>query len=308
MNYFTFALFTALISCSINVFAQAELVILGVAQDAGYPQTMCYQAHCLPAWEKFQDRKLATSIALIDHTTKQKYLFEATPNMPEQLYRLNKIAPDTTYPLKGIFLTHAHIGHYSGLMYLGKESANTKEMPVYAMPKMQSFITNNGPWQQLVSLKNISIKPLTNEKPIILSSQIKVTPFVVPHRDEYSETVGYKIQANQKKVLFIPDIDKWSKWDKNLIDELASVDFALLDGTFFDKNELRNRDITEVPHPLVTETISLLSNLSKKQKTKVYFIHFNHTNTLINQSSDEADKLLKSGFNLTSEGMRIKLL
>ena len=27
------------------------LYILGVTQDAGYPQTGCYEEHCMPGWE-----------------------------------------------------------------------------------------------------------------------------------------------------------------------------------------------------------------------------------------------------------------
>jgi len=49
----------------------------------------------------------------------------------EQLQRLDEIAPkpDSRPGLSGIFLTHRHIGHYAGLMYLGKEVIGAKDLP-----------------------------------------------------------------------------------------------------------------------------------------------------------------------------------
>eukprot|EP00957_Ditylum_brightwellii_P156501 11911053-Ditylum_brightwellii.AAC.1 len=69
------------------------------------------------------------------------------------------VAPTKKTP-DGIFLTHAHIGHYTGLMYLGREALGAVDVPVYAMPRMRSFLKNNGPWSQLVSLGNINIQNL----------------------------------------------------------------------------------------------------------------------------------------------------
>ena len=284
-----------------------ELVILGVAQDAGYPQINCYKPHCKDGWENFNHRKLATSLAIIDHQSQQKFLFEATPDIKEQFYRLHKIAPDDQYSLSGIFLTHAHIGHYTGLMHLGREAAGTKNIPVYAMPKMTQFLKNNGPWSQLVALNNIALKPLENSQAVKLSPQLKVTPLTVPHRDEYSETVGFVIESSQKKVLFIPDIDKWQKWSQSLEALVKQVDYALLDATFFENGELPNRDMSEVPHPFVEETMALLSKLSKSDKNKVIFIHFNHTNPLLKDRSEAQKKVINNGFRYATEGMKIAL-
>ena len=50
---------------------------------------------------------------------------------------LNDISKITN--LSGVFLTHAHIGHYTGLMNFGNEAMGTKELPVFCMPKMKSF-------------------------------------------------------------------------------------------------------------------------------------------------------------------------
>jgi pyrroloquinoline quinone biosynthesis protein B len=281
--------------------------ILGVAQDAGFPQISCYKPHCMPGWEDKLKRRTATSIAVVDNKNKKKFVFEATPHLPEQLYHLNQVAPDSSYALSGIFLTHAHIGHYTGLMYFGREAAGSKKIPVYVMPKMKQYLRTNGPWSQLVKLENIVLQDLKNNTPAPVSSLVSVTPMKVPHRDEYSETVGYKVKGPNKTLLFIPDIDKWHKWELDIKEQIKSVDYAFLDATFFDSKELPNRNMNEVPHPFVVESMALLEGLSAVDKLKVHFIHFNHSNPLLNTQSEQAKSVLKAGFNIANESLILSL-
>ena len=285
---------------------EAYLFVLGVAQDAGYPQVGCYEEHCMPGWEDPSLRRGATSIALIDPAAKTKYLFEATPNLPEQLYALEKEAPSEQYELEGIFLTHAHMGHYAGLMFLGHEAMGGKDIPVYAMPRMQSYLRSNGPWSQLVEFNNITLQPLAHDKAVTLAG-MSVTPLLVPHRDEFSETVGYLIKGANKSALFIPDINKWSVWETEIAQIIQTVDYALLDATFYGDGELPGRDMSKVPHPLVTETMQALSGLSVEERNKVWFIHMNHTNPLLNPDSEEANTVRANGFNIAIEGIRLPL-
>ena len=285
---------------------EAYLFVLGVAQDAGYPQVGCYEEHCMPGWEDPSLRRGATSIALIDPAAKTKYLFEATPNLPEQLYALEKEAPSEQYELEGIFLTHAHMGHYAGLMFLGHEAMGGKDIPVYAMPRMQSYLRSNGPWSQLVEFNNIVLQPLADNKAVTLAG-MSVTPLLVPHRDEFSETVGYLIKGANKSALFIPDINKWSVWETEIAQIIQTVDYALLDATFYGDGELPGRDMSKVPHPLVTETMKALSGLSLEERNKVWFIHMNHTNPLLNPDSEEANTVRANGFNIAVEGIRLPL-
>lgn len=198
----------------------------------------------------------------------------------------------------GIFLTHAHIGHYTGLMYLGKEAINAQDVPVYTMPKMNSFLRTNGPWSQLVNTNNILLKQIKNEQPVSISKDIQVSPFIVPHRDEYSETVGYLIKGPNKQALFIPDIDKWERWEKDIIEEIKKVDYAFVDATFFSGKEINNRDISLIPHPFIIESMKTFKGLSAKDKYKIIFIHFNHTNPVIDPNSEESKLVIKNGFRL----------
>lgn len=282
------------------------LLILGVTQDAGYPQAGCYAAHCKEGWEDKAKQRGAVSLGLVSPNTHAKYLFEATPNLPQQLYELELDAPSDQFNLAGVFLTHAHIGHYAGLMYFGHEAMGTKNVPVYAMPRMTSYLKNNGPWSQLVEFKNIELQVLTNGTPVTLDD-ISVTPFLVPHRDEYSETVGFRIDGPNKSALFIPDINKWPLWDQSLVEQVKSVDYALIDGAFYADGELPGRDMSAIPHPFVTETMATLDALSSAQRGRVFFIHLNHTNPLLDPSSEQSMAVRNAGFKVATEGVKLEL-
>ena len=293
-------------SCLTTAQDEPFIYILGVAQDAGYPQAGCFLSHCLPGWENPNLRRGATSLAVINPEARSTYLFEATPNLPEQLYYLERIASSEDYSLDGVFITHAHMGHYTGLMFFGFESMNASNIPVYTMPRMSNFLRSNGPWSQLVTMNNIVIREL-KEQQTVKFEQLSVTPILVPHRDEFSETVGYKIRGPNKTALFIPDIDKWEVWDRNIVEEISNVDYALLDATFFDGNELPGRDMADIPHPFVIESMALFSELSTMDKAKVWFIHLNHSNPLLNSESEAFRRVVTEGYNIAQEGDRLTL-
>ena len=276
-----------------------ELMVLGTAQDAGAPQL---GNNSDPAWHTPALRRLATSLAIIDHSNKQRFLFEATPDLREQLYRLDEYKSfSTTKPdLSGIFLTHAHIGHYVGLMFLGHESMGAHSVPVYAMPRMAHYLSSNGPWDQLVKFKNIELRELANRKTTKLNDKLAVEPYQVPHRDEYSETVGFLIKTQRKSALFIPDIDSWDLWKEqfglNIEAMIQQVDYAFLDATFYDDNEIPGRDMSQFPHPRIAKMMQRFQHLSSKEKNKIYFIHLNHTNPARFPDSPQARKISALGF------------
>jgi len=284
---------------------EVKLVVLGTAQDAGSPQIACIKDCCKSLWENGKSEGVV-SLGLVDAKNQQHYLFEATPNITQQLQDLNSFAGNTS-SFGGIFLTHAHMGHYSGLMFLGKEALGGQSIPVYALPKMRDYLSNNGPWEQLISEKNIALQPLAELKEKKLSPEIAVTPIQVPHRDEYSETVGYLIKGPSKTALFIPDIDKWEKWDTPIESLIKKIDYALLDATFFDGNELPNRDMAKIPHPFVSESLARFDSLGATEKDKVYFIHFNHTNPLLKANSQASKEVRAKGYHIARSGLELNL-
>lgn len=282
--------------------------MLGTIQDAGSPHIACKKDCCKNLFKTKNRSRLVTSLGIVDSKNKQTYLFEASPDMTFQMKMLNKAAKFEHNPIPdGIFLTHAHIGHYTGLMYLGKEATDAKQVPVFAMPRMKTFLEQNGPWSQLVKRKNITIKSLTNDSITQLSKSLSVTPISVPHRDEFSETVGFRIQGPNKSVLFIPDIDKWAKWDKDITEVIKKVDYAFIDGTFFSANEISGRNINDIPHSLISESMELFKGLSEIEKSKIHFIHFNHTNPILNIESKERALVKANGFKIAKQGKLFSL-
>ncbi|WP_245228560.1 MBL fold metallo-hydrolase [Pontixanthobacter sp. CEM42] len=282
---------------------QNELVVLGAGQDAGAPQ--------IGNADDDGPRLLPSSLALIDRVAGKRYLFDATPAITEQLAMLDAIEPPKEgLGIDGIFLTHAHIGHYLGLVYLGREAAGAKNVPVYAMPRMAEFLRTNGPWSQLVELENIDIQVLSAPSIHAVDQNLIVAPFLAPHRDEYSETVGYVMIVAGKSVMYLPDFDSWQKMDElgggtaNLTDGIEAV---FIDATFYDDNELPGRDMSQIPHPRVTETMDLLKDLPPKERAKVHFIHYNHTNPIRDPESAESREVGANGFNIARRGDRFCL-
>lgn len=275
------------------------LAVLGIAQDAGFPQAQCRKNCCLAVWDHPELHKKAACLGLIDLDQNKYWLFDATPDFKAQT---RWIESQWEVELAGVFLTHAHVGHYTGLSQLGREIIGASNLPVYAMPRMKQFLEENGPWDQLVQLKNIRLIPLEADSVLQISENATITPFLVPHRDEYSETVGYKIVGEKKEAIFIPDIDKWQKWGRDLAKEITKVDLAFIDGSFYKNGELPDRDMSTIPHPLVIESMALLNTLGLSDRQKVHFLHMNHTNPLLQEHSAAKDSVKQRGFHVAVEG------
>lgn len=280
------------------------ILVLGTAQDGGYPHLGCEKKCCNIAWENPEMKRFVVSLALVDPDLQSWYLFEATPDMADQIQYFKELTGGKyNYLPDGIFISHAHIGHYPGLMEFGREAMNSKEVLVYVLPRMESFLRDNGPWNQLVDLKNIKLKRLSENMHMKLSKNISIEIFKVPHRDEYSETAGYKIHTGATDYLFIPDIDKWSKWKKDIVKEVSDVDHAFIDGTFFSEKEIAGRNMEDIPHPFVIETMDLFKNKPADLKNKIHFIHLNHSNPLL-YKHNTVKNIEERGFSIARQGKK----
>ena len=294
--------FTVSLTSFSNYEKSPYVIILGTTQDGGAPHAACQKVCCKDKWSNPDLHKKVSSIGIVDPESNEVWMIDATPDFAEQL---NLLTNNNERALKGIFITHAHVGHYTGLMHLGREVMGSKNTIVNVMPKMEEFLRNNGPWSQLVNLNNITLKGLKNNKKVLLNSKLSITPFKVPHRDEFSETVGFRIEGPSKSLVFIPDIDKWNKWQIDIRDIVENSDYSILDGTFYNINELPGRDMSKIPHPFIIETMSLFKNSDKKDS--IYFIHLNHTNPALNKDSVEHKKVIYNGFNISEFGQILKL-
>ena len=91
--------------------------------------------------------------------------------------------------------------------------------------------------------------------------------------------MGYRIEGPNRTALFIPDINKWEDWEVSIVEVLETVDYALIDASFFADGELGNRDMSQIPHPFVSETMALFAQSSAEVRNKIWFIHMNQSNS-----------------------------
>jgi len=280
------------------------VIVLGTAQDGGHPQTGTKPGE---AWAP-ERLRLVASLAIVDPASGERWLIDVTPDVREQLHALDEASPAGGVPgLAGIFLTHAHVGHYAGLIHLGHEVIGAEGVPVHAMPRMREFLSTNGPWDQLVRYRNIEIRPLEDGARVQLNERVAITPFLVPHRDEYSETVGFRIDGPNRSVLFLPDIDKWERWDRRIEDVMAEVDVAYLDGTFYDDGEIPGRDMAEIPHPFIVETMRRFERLPAAERQKIRFLHLNRSNPVQWEGSEARRAVERAGFGVAVRLERLTL-
>ncbi|HSC28889.1 MAG TPA: MBL fold metallo-hydrolase [Vicinamibacterales bacterium] len=261
--------------------ADWKLVVLGIAQDAGIPHLRCVEGACAAARAGKRRAEKVASIGVVNQQSGQAYLFDATPDFRDQVHALTGGASP-----QGIFLTHAHIGHYTGLMYLGRESIDAREVPVYATARMAAYLRGNGPWSLLVSNRNIALRVVEPGKAVELPGGLRVAAFTVPHRDELSDTVGYRIAGPRATALYVPDTDRWETWPTSIRELADTADLAFLDGSFASPSEVKGRDISEIPHPMMPVTRELLRGV----RARLWFIHINHTNAEL-----EADDVVREG-------------
>ncbi|MEQ8762652.1 MAG: MBL fold metallo-hydrolase [Planctomycetota bacterium] len=288
----------------------AEVVVLGVVQDAGLPQLGCENSCCLEEDGDPRPRQSTSSIAVVLTATGQSFLFDATPDIREQLALLRRHEsyrkPGARRPVDGVFLTHAHMGHYTGLMHFGFESMSTDAVPVHCTERFAKYLETSGPWSQLVTKKNIVIRPFEVGTAIEPAPGLKVTAFLVPHRDEYSDTVGYRIEAGDDSLVFLPDIDHWTE-DVDIRELVRSNAHVLIDATFYSGDELPGRDLSQIPHPRIVDTMKLLEDRPEEERARVRFIHLNHTNPALRPGSAARRAIEDAGFRVASIGEVIPL-
>lgn len=294
-----------------DALAQDELfaLLLGSVQDAGLPQAGCYTELCEAARAQGAEPRFVTSMALVEPRAERFYLVDASPDLPRQM----DLIPGDAFraraaerrPFDGIFLTHAHIGHYLGLAHLGREGMGTAPTPCYCTDRMASFLEQNGPWSLLVEEGRLVPKRMAPNVWLRIDEHLEAMAIPVPHRDEYSDTVGFVFKGTERRILYLPDIDRWENMQPSIESVVRKVDVALLDGSFYTAAELPGRRQEDIPHPLIPSTMDRLESLAAG--TEIAFIHLNNTNRALTIGSPEALDVARRGFHLPRKGQRYAL-
>ena len=282
-------------------------LVLGSVQDGGLPQTGCYTPRCDRG--RISPRYVA-SIGLVEPDSERVYLVDATPDITRQMDLIAepwfRKHAEQRHPFDGIFLTHAHIGHYLGLALLGREGLGMAATPCYCSASMAEFLAQNAPWRLLVEEGRLELHALEFDKWHRIDDALSVQVLPIPHRHEFSDTVAFVFRGPSRSLLYLPDIDQWNKWARPIETVVSSVDIALVDGSFYSATEVPGRRHEDIPHPLMVDTMDRLQQ-SVRSGHKVVFTHLNNTNVALDTDGNEAADLRNRGFDIAKEGMRFTL-
>ena len=270
----------------------ARVLVLGTAQDGGVPHAGCDCATCAAAHGDDTRRRRVASIAVVG-ASGRTLLVDATPDLRSQLHRLAQAAGRDRLAPDALLITHAHVGHYLGLAFLGREAMNVRETPLWATASMGAFLRSNKPWSWLVEREQVVLDTIEPDRPIEFDGA-RITPFLAPHRAEDTDTVGLVIEGEGRRLLYLPDADELTP---DLIERIRGADVALVDGTFHDASELPGRDLAEIPHPFVTDSVAALTGVD----TELWFTHLNHSNALIQPEAEQRPPL-PAGFGVLEDG------
>lgn len=290
--------------------ADPYVLVLGVAQDGGMPQTGCYAPRCDRARERDLPRYVC-SLAIVEPDAGRYYLVDASPDLRQQMDLIDdpgfRARAQERRPFDGIFLTHGHMGHYLGLAHLGREGLGIAPTPCYCSPEMAGFLASNGPWSLLVDEGRLDLRPVEFDRWYEIDDSLSAMATPVPHRPEFSDTVGWTFRGPRRRsLLYLPDIDSWEAWDRDVAEVVRGVDVALLDGSFYSPGEVPGRNIEDIPHPMVPHTMDLLQEVARGEN-EVVFIHLNNTNPALEEDSAEAREIASRGFSVATEGQRFGL-
>ena len=286
------------------------VVILGTSQDGGRPQVGC-QKICCEAARKEPDLARFPVALGIKGTDDSFHLVEASREMARQ-FDIWASTEGFAGVLSSLCLTHAHLGHVDGLGLFGKEVMGVKGLITYCSPAMISLLNKTPAWLELLRQEALLPRPWdagTSFEPTEKCG-FTITPIPVPHRSELTDTHALLVTGPERRLLFLPDIDSWDevlhgRGLKEWLDEM-DVDIALIDGTFWDSDELADRNMDEVPHPTVVDSLERLGRRNP-QDPEIHFLHLNHTNPLHDLGSEQSLEVMHKGWNVCEQGAIFEL-
>ncbi len=279
--------------------------VLGSVQDGGLPHVACTCTRCDAARAPEAVPRYVASLAIVLPATHAVHVIDATPDFRAQLDALADVrdAPAGRVdraPLDGVLLTHAHLGHYTGLPFLGFEAVHAEGVRVWATPPMNALLRANVPFSELVRREEIVLHDAPPGARIDLGEGVTVTPVQVPHRDENADTVAFRITGPSASVFYAPDTDGWDAWDPPVEHWLRQVDVALLDGTFFSGDELPGRDVASIGHPMIAASLERFAPLA--DEVELVFTHLNHSNPALTAGSAARARVEAAGMTIAREG------
>ncbi len=292
-----------------------KVTVLGSAQDGGFPEWDCNCLNCRLSRQNALKFRFRSSLA-VESENGCIVVLDASPDLKSQISmlrpysrRISEAYAGRVAPIDAILITHAHWGHIMGLLELS--AGYPFKIPVYCSHYVASIIRSSRIFKSLVDGNFIDIIEFGDGDVLDVvdwrgrRTGLKFEAFKVPHREDFTDTYGFKVFDKKSSIVYIPDIKTLSN---NILSRIEGSNALFFEGTFYWEDELWRisgirRTSTELGHIPMVESLSILKELQVNLK---YYIHLNHTNPTLRSNSDERRTIEKAGLKIAFDGLAIE--
>ncbi len=308
-----------------------RVTVLGSAAGGGFPQWNCACPNCsrvIAGALHLKARSQAQVVVCLDDG--ESYLLNASPDLRSQILSTPLLAPSDSprhTPIAGIFLTSADVDSVAGLLSLRE----FQPLHIYATQSVRRIVLEENrmfrvleranppaswhdiPWNTWFSVGGntpggaSSLRcravPLGNVYPDYVSEALRRA---LPPEEA---VIGLALAHANKQVFYAPALpgrsNEWKDW-------AGSSDVCLLDGTFWDDEELISTGVgsktgREIGHLPLSGTGGLLREFGSANRGRIILIHINNTNPILDEQSPEHREVRDSGWEIAYDGMEIDL-
>jgi pyrroloquinoline quinone biosynthesis protein B len=247
------------------------------------------------------------------------FLANASPDARQQLEALSAGRSNglRAAPVAGILLTDAEIDHTAGLMLM-RESGTP--LRVYGSDGVRSALSEGYPVLRILDRYcGVEWLPLEHGRAVRLEgSSLEVDAFATggdaplylsPDVELEADGLVFRDTATGGVLTYAPGL---ARLDDDVLARLAASDAVLVDGTFWDDDELPRlgfsersaRDMGHVPLSGPDGTLAALGRLDRPRKI---LVHLNNTNPVLLEDSPERAAVLRAGVEVAYDGLEVEL-
>lgn len=300
--------------------------VLGAGAGGGFPQWNCNCLNCAGVRDgSLNARRRTQSSIAVSSDGERWVLFNASPDIRTQLEQFPAAHPrhgirDTG--IKAIVLIDSQIDHTTGLLML-RES--TRPLEIYCSDMVRQDLTSGFPlFSMLAHYCGVNHHPVPLDGGTFTipgiedlkfhshSLKSKAPPYS-PHRHDPhdGDNIGVIIEqvSSGKRVYYAPGL---GEIEPHVQAAFAAVDCILVDGTFWQHDEMARAGICEklaleMGHLPQSGPGGMIEQLSALPDTRKILIHINNTNPILDEDSIERNTLTVAGIEVAYDGLDISV-
>lgn len=305
--------------------------VLGSAAGGGVPQWNCNYRYSQLS-RQGSDRvapRLQSSIAVSAEPEAGWVLFNASPDIRQQIAQAMDLQPDADAPLRStpiaaVVLTNADIDHIAGLLSLRER----QRFHLYASQRVLDVLEAN-PIFRVLDPCFVKRTELEMDKPTPIigpegDTGVRVTFYAVPGKvalfmesgdlasdlsGKSGDTVGVLItdSAGKGRVHYVPGC---AAVDDELLAQITGEDVLMFDGTVFTDNEMAEAGVGEktgkrMGHLAIGGPDGSITAFARTPVGRRIYIHINNTNPILDRDSPQRDAVERAGWEVAFDGMEI---